>query len=452
MAALQAYGAELVARDRWPRAQLLDFQRDRLRSLLAHAVGASPYYRETFGPKAGTGEVPLSELPTLPKATLMAKFDRIVTDPALRLKQLEAHVASADAALPFAEHYRVFSTSGTAGLRGLVVYSEEEFALWVAVSLRVFARIGITPKTRLVAIGAPNPLHISKQLFAALQSGRDGVPRLSVLTPLQETVTALNEYQPEALLGYASVVALLAQEQVEGRLRIEPHIVAVGSEVLTDEARERIRAAWGVLPADVYASTEALYIATSTPPHPGLHIYEDLLVVEVVDERNRPVPPGVPGFKVLVTNLVNRTQPLIRYELSDSVVLADGPDPSGLPYARIASIGGRSDDILRFAAKAGGELSVHPYRLHHPFATLREVREYQIVHDDQGLCVRVVLQPSASRNTLVRVGDALRTSLEAAGAVPPPVEVVAVASIERERGHAAKLKMIKSLVTRPTQG
>jgi len=124
---------------------LIEFQSGQLRSLLAHAVHASPYYRDIFGPDAANGNVPLSELPTLPKATLMDNFDGIVTDPALRLSELEAHVTSAEANRPFRGH-RVFSTSGTAGLRGLTVYSHEEFALWTAASLRLFAWAGITHK------------------------------------------------------------------------------------------------------------------------------------------------------------------------------------------------------------------------------------------------------------------------------------------------------------------
>src|SRR5262245_12600063 len=225
MTAIQSRGAELIARDGWSRSQLIEFQRDRLRSLLAHAVHASPYYRDAFGPKAGIGEVPLSELPTLPKATLMENFDLILTDGRLRLSDLEAHVASGQACRPF-QGYRVFSTSGTAGLRGLTVYAEEEFALWTAASLRFFAWAGITPKTRLVAIGSPNPLHITNQLFAAFRSGRQGVPSVSVVTPIDEIVAALNDYQPEALVGYTSIGSLLAQEQLDGRLRIRPRVIA----------------------------------------------------------------------------------------------------------------------------------------------------------------------------------------------------------------------------------
>ncbi len=109
-------------------------------------------------------------------------------------------------------------TSGSTGIPGVFVYSHEEFAHWIAVGLAAFARAGVTPETRLIAIGAPSDLHITRQLFAAFQAGREGVPRLSVTTPLAETVEALNAYQPEALLAYASVVGALADEQLDGRL------------------------------------------------------------------------------------------------------------------------------------------------------------------------------------------------------------------------------------------
>jgi len=440
---LRALAGELTARDRWSREQLVEHQRARLRALVRHAVSASPYYREALGRDAAVGDVPLRGLPTLSKATLMEEFDRVVTDPRLRMANLEAHLAGPEATRPFLGEYRVLSTSGTTGLRGVFVYTGDEFTRWVAPVIRATARMGVTPATRLVGIGAPGTLHLTKQQFAVLQAGREGAPQLSVTTPMPEMVEALNAYRPEALLGYPSVAALLAEEQLEGRLRIEPRLVALGGEVLTEDMRRRVDAAWGVRPFEVYAATEAPVLASSAPGHAGLHLCEDLLVVEVVDERNRPVPPGTPGYKVLVTNLVNHAQPLIRYELSDSVTLADGPDPTGRPYGRIARVDGRSDDILHLPAPAGGEIQVHPYRLRAPFLGFPDVRQYQVLHDRRGLHVRVVLRPSAPRETTASVRAALVRELHAVGAVPPPIEVEAVAAIEREPGHAAKLKLVK---------
>ena len=236
--------------------------------------------------------------------------------------------------------YRIFSTSGTTGIPGLFLYSQAEFAHWVAVFVRSFARLGMTPETRIVGVGAPSALHLSQQVIAAMQAGRGGTPKISVATPLDEMVAALEAYRPEVIGGYPSVIALLAEEQLQGRLSMAPRVVLTTSEVLTEDAAARIEAAW-TKPVEGYFTTEVGVVAAGSLDHVGQHVCEEALV-EVVDEENRPVPAGTLGSKVLLTNLVNRTQPLIRYELSDAVVVDDGPDPSQRPYDRIMRIDGRS--------------------------------------------------------------------------------------------------------------
>jgi phenylacetate-coenzyme A ligase PaaK-like adenylate-forming protein len=84
------------------------------------------------------------------------------------------------------------------------------------------------------------------------------------------------------------------------------------SEVLTEEAAARIERAWGPRPFNVYAATETAGIGSECALH-RMHLYEDLVITEVVDEMNRPVPPGSLGAKLLVSVLWSRTQPLIRY-------------------------------------------------------------------------------------------------------------------------------------------
>ena len=237
----------------------------------------------------------------------------------LRLADLEQHLAGPEAGTLFAGRYRVFASSGSSGLRGVFVHSEREFAHWVDAHIPVLARAGIGPLTRIAPIGAPSAYHLTGQLFAALSGGRPAPPRVSVLTPMPELVSALEAFQPEALIGYATIMGDLACEQLEGRLRISPTAVATGAELLTTEAEERIVEAWGVRPAQVYATTEAPIVAASSREDRRLHVPTELVWIEVVDEDNRPVPPGTPGHKVLVMNLVNRHQPLIRYELTDSV-------------------------------------------------------------------------------------------------------------------------------------
>ena len=437
--ALGARAFELLQRDAWSRERMLEHQRDGLRSLIRHAVASSPYYREVLGPGAESAD--LADLPTLTKTVLMEEFDRVVTDRRLRLAELEPFLEAADAGGLYLGEYRIFSTSGTTGVPGLFPYSQAEFAHWVSVFVRSFARLGMTGETRIAGIGAPGALHLSRQVIAAMMAGRTGSPRLSVTTPLDEMAAALEAYQPEVIGGYPSVIALLAEEQLQGRLAISPRVVLTSSEVLTDDAAARIEAAWSK-PVQGYFSTEVGVIAAGSLDHVGLHVCEEA-IVEVVDEDNRPVPPGTLGSKVLLTNLVNYAQPLIRYELSDSVELAAGPDPSGRPYDRIVRIDGRSDDVLRLPAKGVGPLSVHPYRLRAPFVQLLDVLQYQVVQRENGLVVRVVPRAGDERGLEERVRRAICAALAAAGAASW-IRVELVDAIEREPGHAAKVKLVVS--------
>lgn len=438
--ALRAH--ELLERDSWSREQLGSYQRERLWALIRHAVERSPYYRDTLGPGAEAAD--LRELPTLRKPVLMEQFDRVVTDPRLRLGDLEPFLAGAEAGALYRGQYRVFTTSGTSGTPGLFVYSQAEFAHWTAVILRSFVRLGMTPQTRLVGVGAPSALHISQQSIAALQSsggGGGGAPCVSVTTPLEEIVVALNEYQPEILGGYASMMAVLAEEQLQGRLSISPRLVLTTSEVLTEDAAARIEAAW-TRPVQGYFTTEVLVVASDSLDRVGMHVCEDA-IVEVVDEEGRPVPPGTLGSKILLTNLVNYAQPLIRYELTDAVELADGADPSGRPYDRITRIDGRSDEVLELPGRGGGTVRVHPYRLRARFTQLLDVRQYQVVHRREALLVEVVLRADAPRDLPTRVQSALERAVEEAGATIP-VRVEVVERIEREQGTGAKVRLVRS--------
>ena len=87
--AVRRLAAELSARDGWSRAALLELQRQRLHDLFEHAISASPYYRDAVG----RGRVSLEDLPILTKTRLMDEWDRIVTNPRLKLADVEAHLA-----------------------------------------------------------------------------------------------------------------------------------------------------------------------------------------------------------------------------------------------------------------------------------------------------------------------------------------------------------------------
>ena len=186
--------------------------------------------------------------------------------------------------------------------------------------------------------------------------------QLDATEGLKEIVKKLNNFNPHTLVGYASMIHILAEEQLSGNLNINPSIVFSSSEVLTRDMRSKIEKAFGKTLFNEYASTEAGSLAGECQYHTGLHLLEDQVYVEVVDKNNQLVPNGAFGEKLLITVLFNKTQPLIRYELSDSIKLSSTSCPCGRPYVLVEDIQGRSEDFLYFDS-LGERITVHPNKI-----------------------------------------------------------------------------------------
>lgn len=443
----QSLAVEMLARERWPRDRLLAYQQERVRAIVRHAVARSPYYREIMGREVRSapsdGDFALERLPTLTKQTLMQQWDRIVTDPQLRLADAEEHIAGADAGQPLLDRYQVFASGGTTGLQGVAVYDLPAWELTVASLQRAIATQGVSPTERVVGIGSPTPLHLSNRLFAALRPEGAQGPRLAVTTPLPEILSTLNAMQPEAVLTYPSFIRRLAEEQAAGRLRIAPGKFCSTAETLTPEVRDLARDTWGAIVLNVYGATEVGLIGTECPHTQGLHVAEDLIAIEVVDDQHRPVPPGVVGHKVLVTNLYNRTLPLIRYEFSDLVAVASGACPCGRPHLRLASIQGRREDVLKLPARRGGYIEVHALHLEALLVRIPAIRQFEFAARDGGLFVRMALKPlGGTDEALQRAGLALESELHRLGA-SARVTLELVEDIARS-GTGAKLKLVRA--------
>jgi phenylacetate-CoA ligase len=270
------------------------------------------------------------------------------------------------------------------------------------------------PRMRVASVLSPGARHMTARFNLSIDVGAHRTLRLDAGRgggARSEQRAALEAFRPDALIGYASAVGLLACDQLDGRLSIQPRIVATTSEVRTDEALERIRAAWGTEPFDVFGSTESLY-GGDCAQHAGIHVFEDQSLVEVVDG------------KLVVTSFIRRTQPLIRYELCDLAELDTSPCACGRSLARIGAIAGRADDILQLPAAGGGTVSVHPIAIRSPLSAVPELRRYKVVHDRSGLHVLIELR-SGGDEVAGRVAAKLRDGLAQAGAaVEPRVEVV----------------------------
>ena len=431
--------------ERWTRPQLQAYQAESLSRLREFAYAHSPFYQQFHN---GLFDRPLHELPVLTKATVMEHFDELVTDQTVRLEDVRAHMATDREGKRFLDRYWVTATSGSTGTPGVFLFNRDEWVAFLASFGRAheWAGVPMMPTHRMkmasvAALTSGSPWHASAQMTASAKSWwmRAWMPMLSfdAAQPVEQITRQLNAWQPHLLTGYPSMMRILADEQLAGRLHIHPHMIIPGSEVLTDETRRRIEAAWGHLPFDGYGATEAGgWLAAETSDHTGLYLYEDNVIFEVVDEQYRPVPPGVYGDKVLITVLTSRTQPLIRYELSDSVRLAADTDSGNLPFARIDGIQGRTEDLLRLPGVSGGEVAVHPITFHHVLDSL-PVSGWQVVQEVDGL--RVLLSGGlngANDSTLV---DALTHGLAAQNVVVPPISVQHVNAIPKNATGKAPL-------------
>jgi phenylacetate-coenzyme A ligase PaaK-like adenylate-forming protein len=380
----------------------------------------------------------LAELPILTKPIMMDNFDELVTDRNVQLKQVESFLAGMNASDRFQDRYVVTSTSGTTGRRGIFLSDPGEWAAYLAPFARSQIWAGMAPSParprRTAHVVSTVPWSVSARAGASLSTLGSAL-RLDPSEPLDSIVDRLNEWQPQVLTCYASMAGTLASEQLAGRLRIAPDLITTVGEVLTPDHRARIVDAWGRQPYNVYGSTESP-IAAECERHSGLHIFEDVMIPEVVDENGRPVPPGKFGERLVITALFRRTQPLIRYEISDMVRISPDHCSCGRVFGLIDEVQGRVEEVLVFDALNGGRVRIDPIFFEPILGPIRALA-WQVVQEPDELLVR--LTGLGDDISCEQIGETLSRQLKARGASPPRITVLSVAEIPRTAGGKAPL-------------
>jgi phenylacetate-coenzyme A ligase PaaK-like adenylate-forming protein len=214
----------LRQRDRWTHRQLEEHQGRVLHRLRKHAYDRSPFYGRFH---KGFTDRPLGELPVMTKEMVMEHFDELVTDPTVRLADVEAHLATLSGGDELlGGRYRVASTSGSTGRRGLFLWDQGEWAAVLASYNRSFDWAGVgaelTHRTRMAMVSSTTPWHQSARVGASVSSPWVPTLRIDSGDPLESIVERLGGFQPRVLVAYASMAHLLAEEQLAGRLRISP--------------------------------------------------------------------------------------------------------------------------------------------------------------------------------------------------------------------------------------
>ncbi len=416
----------------WGAERLHAERTAQLGALMETAVQRSPWHRERLREVDLTtlDADHLRHLPVMTKSDLMDNFDAIVTDPGVRLVDVNAHIAKLDGDAYFRDELHAVASGGSSGVRGVFVWGWDAWATVQLTAMRrsLLDRIGdpeLASRPPVVMIvAAENATHFTSAVSETFATGAVETHRFRIGLPPEELVAGLNSVDGDTLASYPSMLARLVGEANAGRLRIRPRRILTMAEPLLPETRKAAEETWQAPVANMWGTSEAGVTAIGCFKGAGMHLTEDLVIVEAVDEGGQPVPAGVRSHKVYVTNLFNPLMPLIRYEISDEVTLLDEPCACGSVHRRIGDIEGRNDDT--FVYEDG--VRVHPHLFRSVLGREPAISEYQVQQTPAGAEVIVCAGGAFDVESLTRE---LQEALARSGCVSPTVRVTVVASIPR---------------------
>ncbi|SDD91760.1 phenylacetate--CoA ligase family protein [Natrinema hispanicum] len=413
-------------------------QNQRLQDLLDFVIRESRFYKHLYADV----ERPITDLRSLPpvtKSQLMEHFDSVVTDTAVEFTDVKAFTSeTATIGQRFLGRYPVWLTSGTTGEPGSFLQDDWALLATDSVGDRWSAPAFIDRETikRLVTHNARTAeIAVGGGHFAAASGVemfrrenrflRDRMRLVSPDRPLSEIIQELDAFQPAILVGYSTVLMELEREQRAGRLNLSPAFIVPSGEPITEAQKARLRETFDCIVREVYGATEFYSIAVECD-HGNLHANTDWLVLEPVDADYQPVGVGDPSETVLLTNLANRIQPIVRYDLGDSITMYEERCSCGSAFP-VIEVEGRQGDILHFETVAGEQIPIFPLPLTTVVEEVPGVHRSQIVKTGpETVSVRLEVEADANEAAVwERVNSALVVFFDTYGVQDLTVELAA---------------------------
>jgi phenylacetate-CoA ligase len=405
---------ELERSQWWPRERLVAHQLAQLRAFLAHLERNVPYFRDTFA-QAGLRSTDvqslsdLSRYPMLTKAAIRAHTERLKADDAGPLKR--------------------YNTGGSSGEPLVFFMGKDRISHDVAAKWRATRWWGVDIGDReLVVWGSPVELGMQDRMRAL----RDMLLR-SHLAPafemsranLDKFVDRIRALRPAMLFGYPSSLSLIATHAEKRGLQMNDlgiKVAFVTSERLYDHQRETIQRVFGCPVANGYGGRDAGFIAHQCPAG-SMHLTAEDLIVEIVDEKGRPLADGQVG-EIVVTHLATRDFPFLRYRTGDFGALDTASCACGRGLPVLKELQGRSTD---FVVAADGTI-MHGLALIYVIRDLPGIEQFKILQESR-LKTRVQLVPApvfdpaheaVIRDGLrARLGDSVTIDIERVAEIAP---------------------------------
>ncbi|MDD6038207.1 MAG: phenylacetate--CoA ligase family protein [bacterium] len=397
--------------------QKQEIRKKRLEDIVKHAREHSPYYKTLY--QNVPQDYKLTDLPPTNKKTLMQNWDDWACDREISLEEVERFMKNTDnIGRKIRKKYLVFTTSGSTGNPLVSIYDKTANNVMSAIGVcRSYARgedlkAFIKRGGKSIGVFADEGFYLGNSSIRArlrtMPWKKKQLAVSSALYPTAQIVRQLNEFQPDMLGGYPSNLELLIDEAKEGRLNISPVIIMTGGEYLSDNLRKRLAETFHCYVQTSYSCTEGGTMACECRKQ-HFHINDDWVIVEPVDAQGNPVPDGVQADKIYLTNLYNFTQPYIRYEVTDRVIMHHEPCGCGNP-APWLELEGRNDDVTSFI-EDGKEMKVAPLAIYAVLKEVHSIRRFQVlVHPNNKVELRIEEKDGVSK---AEAFEAAKRSLEA---------------------------------------
>jgi len=300
-------------------------QRYRLRKIIHHAYETSGFYRDWFD-KAGIRPSQIRKpadlrlIPAITKSQIQDRYDFVVSKTCR------------------SDNCRVRNTSGSSGKMLRVVWDEFNFMTRLLLYVRAFSMIGYGPFKRLVYL---LPVVENAGFRQRVFSNRAFTPN----KPFSEIRDALMDYQPHVLSIYPSYAMDLADQLRDDDIRkMGIRAISLNSEMVMGHEIAHLEKRFQCPVYVEYSSVEMGMIAAQCK-HKGLHVFNDNVILEILDEQGNALPPGQRG-EVALTALNSFAMPFIRYRIGDYSSLYGGKCACGNPYPMLGPIEGRRDDTF----------------------------------------------------------------------------------------------------------
>ena len=374
------------------------FQEKRLQKLVRYVKASSPYLGELY---QNIGEdFSLRDLPITNKQMIMEHYDDWVTDRRIKLRDIQEFVSHTEnIGRPFCGKYLVASTSGSTGYplhfilnRKIINVSTCSALLHRALRRKPVALV-FPDNLFLIVNGA-----ILENSYRFPHIMKHSFPMVNAMLPPEQIAGRLNALKPKTVYGYTSVIEAIAEQAERGNLTADIQEAVCCSERLTDKTRAYIESQLHCTARSIYGCTESGNIAMDCPEG-HMHLMNPYVILELVDEHNQPVKNGEKAYKVLLTNLVSDTLPIIRYELMDHMVLHEERCSCGARGSWIEVEGRSGLDLLEFE----NGVKIAPFLVYVLVETIDAIRKFQIIlHDGDRLELRAIFMPGADPQSAFR--------------------------------------------------